>query len=147
MCAQRAGVDRGFYGGSRKIVFFEVNGRVHAGEGASDGHDTHVLGGKLHLSMHRIHRPTHHHSPFSLVADTTLAATIVCQPTFHCATSVLRFRRADLPRGEELWLFELSVPEAKSAEAGQQSRLNAWHAFLVARAALEPILNRELEAA
>jgi DNA-binding MarR family transcriptional regulator len=28
-----------------------------------------------------------------------------------------------------------------------QLRLNAWHAFLVAHAALEPILNRELEAA
>src|SRR5438552_2997819 len=34
-----------------------------------------------------------------------------------------------------------------SSGADQQSRLNAWHAFLVAHAALEPILNRELEAA
>ena len=34
-----------------------------------------------------------------------------------------------------------------SAGADQQSRLNAWDAFLVAHAALEPILNRELEAA
>ena len=34
-----------------------------------------------------------------------------------------------------------------SPEAGEQSRFNAWHAFLVAHAALEPILNRELEAA
>ncbi len=34
-----------------------------------------------------------------------------------------------------------------SAGAGQQTHLNAWHAFLVAHAALEPILNRELEAA
>ena len=37
--------------------------------------------------------------------------------------------------------------KAKSAGVDQQSRLNAWHAFLVAHAALEPILNRELEAA
>ena len=34
-----------------------------------------------------------------------------------------------------------------SAGADQQSRLHAWHAFLVAHAGLEPILNRELEAA
>src|SRR5258708_2143038 len=34
-----------------------------------------------------------------------------------------------------------------SPGAGEQSRFNAWHAFLVAHAALEPILNRELEAA
>src|SRR5207245_9724894 len=34
-----------------------------------------------------------------------------------------------------------------SPGADEQSRLNAWHAFLVAHAALEPILNRELEAA
>src|SRR5438445_2351755 len=123
MCAQRAGVDRGFYGGSRKIVFFEINGRVHAGKGASDGHDTHVLGRKLHLSMHRIYRPAHHHSPFSLVADATLAATTVFQPTFHFATSVLRFRRAYLPCGEELWLFELSVP-MRGRQASTSSR--AW---------------------
>ena len=37
--------------------------------------------------------------------------------------------------------------KARSAGVDQQSRLNAWHAFLVAHAALEPILNRELEAA
>jgi DNA-binding MarR family transcriptional regulator len=37
--------------------------------------------------------------------------------------------------------------KAKSAGVDQQSRLNAWHAFLVAHAALEPILNRELEIA
>jgi DNA-binding MarR family transcriptional regulator len=37
--------------------------------------------------------------------------------------------------------------KAKSAGVDQQSRLNAWHAFLVAHAALEPILNRELEVA
>src|SRR6266849_6619841 len=121
MCAQRAGVDRGFHGGSRKIVFFEINGRVHAGERALDGHDTHVLGRKLHLSMHRIHKPAHHHSPFSVVADTTLAATTVCQPTFHCATSVLRFRRVDLPRGEELWLFDLSVPKRSRQESTSNS--------------------------
>jgi len=34
-----------------------------------------------------------------------------------------------------------------SAGADEQSPFNAWHAFLVAHAALEPILNRELEAA
>src|SRR5947209_10365388 len=34
-----------------------------------------------------------------------------------------------------------------SPGADQQSRFNAWHAFLIAHAALEPILNRELEAA
>ena len=34
-----------------------------------------------------------------------------------------------------------------SPRADQQSRFNAWHAFLIAHAALEPILNRELEAA
>src|SRR5947209_15647635 len=34
-----------------------------------------------------------------------------------------------------------------SPGADEQSRLNAWHAFLAAHAALEPILNRELEAA
>jgi len=38
-------------------------------------------------------------------------------------------------------------PRVTSAGANQHSRLNAWHAFLVAHAALEPILNRELEAA
>ena len=37
--------------------------------------------------------------------------------------------------------------KARSAGVDQQSRLNALHAFLVAHAALEPILNRELEAA
>ena len=34
-----------------------------------------------------------------------------------------------------------------SPGADEQSRFSAWHAFLVAHAALEPILNRELEAA
>jgi DNA-binding MarR family transcriptional regulator len=34
-----------------------------------------------------------------------------------------------------------------SRGADQRSRFNAWGAFLVAHAALEPILNRELEAA
>ena len=34
-----------------------------------------------------------------------------------------------------------------SRRADQRSRFNAWGAFLVAHAALEPILNRELEAA
>jgi DNA-binding MarR family transcriptional regulator len=34
-----------------------------------------------------------------------------------------------------------------SPGADQLLRFNAWHAFLVAHAALEPILNRELEAA
>ncbi len=38
-------------------------------------------------------------------------------------------------------------PRVTSPGADQQSRFNAWHAFLVAHAALEPILNRELEAA
>jgi DNA-binding MarR family transcriptional regulator len=38
-------------------------------------------------------------------------------------------------------------PRVSSPGADQQSRFNAWHAFLVAHAALEPILNRELEAA
>ena len=38
-------------------------------------------------------------------------------------------------------------PRVKSPGADQPSRFNAWHAFLVAHAALEPILNRELEAA
>src|SRR2546428_11875313 len=99
MCAQRAGVDRGFYGGSRKIVFFEINGRVHAGKGASNGHDTHVLGGKLHLGVHRIHRPAHRSSPCYIVADTTLSAATVCQPTFHCATTVLRLEGVDPVRG------------------------------------------------
>ena len=64
MCAQRAGVDRGLDGGSREIVLFEINGRVHAGEGALDGHNTHVLGGKLHLGVHRIDGPGHGRSPF-----------------------------------------------------------------------------------
>ena len=36
---------------------------------------------------------------------------------------------------------------ATSPGPNRQSRWNAWHAFLVAHAALEPILNRELEAA
>ena len=36
---------------------------------------------------------------------------------------------------------------ATSPGADEQSRFNAWHAFLVAHGALEPILNRELEAA
>ena len=34
-----------------------------------------------------------------------------------------------------------------SPAAGEPSRFIAWHAFLIAHAALEPILNRELEAA
>src|SRR5438105_12206619 len=34
-----------------------------------------------------------------------------------------------------------------SPGADEQSRFSAWHAFLVAHAALEPILTRELEAA
>src|SRR5438874_7968071 len=34
-----------------------------------------------------------------------------------------------------------------SPGADEQSRFSAWHAFLVAHAALEPILNRELETA
>jgi DNA-binding MarR family transcriptional regulator len=34
-----------------------------------------------------------------------------------------------------------------SPGADEQSRFSAWHAFLVAHAALEPILNHELEAA
>ena len=38
-------------------------------------------------------------------------------------------------------------PQLAAAGADLQSRLNPWHAFLVAHAALEPILNRELEAA
>jgi DNA-binding MarR family transcriptional regulator len=39
-----------------------------------------------------------------------------------------------------------SKPSAVSSR-GEQQRFNAWGAFLVAHAALEPILNRELEAA
>jgi DNA-binding MarR family transcriptional regulator len=38
-------------------------------------------------------------------------------------------------------------PRVTWPDADQRSRFNAWHAFLVAHAALEPILNRELEAA
>jgi DNA-binding MarR family transcriptional regulator len=38
-------------------------------------------------------------------------------------------------------------PRVTSPGADEQSRFTAWHAFLVAHAALEPILNRELEAA
>src|SRR5438128_6358063 len=120
MCAQRAGVDRGFHGGSRKIVFFEINGRVHAGEGASDGHDTHVLGRKLHLSMHRIHRPAHHHSPFSLVADTTLAATTVCQTTFCFATTLLRFEYVDIARGRPVSVRS-QPPRATREQMSKQS--------------------------
>src|SRR5712691_7296025 len=53
--------------------------------------------------------------------------------------------------GSCAWRRSVAVRSERSrvslAGADQQSRWNAWHAFLVAHAALEPILNRELEAA
>src|SRR5438552_7283150 len=111
VCAQRASVDSGLDGGSSEIFFVEVDRRVHAGEGAFDRHDAHVFGGKLHLGVHWIHGPAHRHSPFCVVALTTIVAATVWQGTFHRATTVLRFRRVDLLPCEQPWLFELSVPE------------------------------------
>src|SRR5207302_8595075 len=96
---QCAGVDRGLYGGSREIIFVEVDRRAQAGEGPFDSHDAHVLGGKLHLGVHWIHGPAHRHSPFSVVADTTIPIATVCRSTFYSATTVLRFRRVDLVCG------------------------------------------------
>src|SRR6266545_1923801 len=65
-----------------------------------------------------------------------------------CNYCLLRF----LACGCSAWGGTVAVRSERSrvsspGAAGQQSRLNAWHAFLVAHAALEPILNRELEAA
>src|SRR5438445_9452382 len=98
--AQGAGVDGGRYRGSSEVIFVEIDCRAHAGEGPFDRHDAHVLGGKLHLGVHRIHRPAHRHSlHFLLVAATTVPIATVCQGTFHCATTVLVFEGVDLPRG------------------------------------------------
>src|SRR5437879_6124443 len=47
----------------KKIIFVEGDLRGQARESPFDGHDTHVLGGKLHLSVHRIDGPRHGRSP------------------------------------------------------------------------------------
>src|SRR6266849_1278302 len=59
VCALGAGVDPGRYGGGGEIIFVELDRCAHAGEGPFDSHDAHVLGGKLYLSVHRIHGPAH----------------------------------------------------------------------------------------
>ena len=59
---------------------------------------------------------------------------------------VLGFEGDDLVRGGPVSVRSQHL-RVTSPGADQQSRFNAWHAFLVAHAALEPILNRELEAA
>src|SRR6266849_7412059 len=97
--AQCAGVDRGRYGGGGEIIFVEVDHGLHARDLSLHGHDAHVLGGKLHLGVHRIHGPAHRHSPCSIVADTTIPTATVCQGTFYCATTMLGFEGDDLVRG------------------------------------------------
>ena len=59
---------------------------------------------------------------------------------------VLGFEGDDLVRGGPVSVRSQHL-RVTSPGADQQSRFNAWHAFLVAHAALEPILNSELEAA
>src|SRR5437016_3806186 len=59
---------------------------------------------------------------------------------------MLGLERVDLVRGGPVSVRS-QHPRVTSPAADQPSRFNAWHAFLVAHAALEPILNRELEAA
>src|SRR6266481_6012423 len=59
---------------------------------------------------------------------------------------VLRFEGNDLLRGGPVSVRP-ERSRVTSAGADEQSRFNASHAFLIAHAALEPILNRELEAA
>src|SRR5712692_10644230 len=99
MRAQRAGIDSRVYGGRSEIIFVEVDRCAQAGEGPFDSHDAHVLGGKLHLGVHRIHGPAHRHAPFSVVADTTIPTATVCQGTFYFATTVLGFACVDLVCG------------------------------------------------
>src|SRR5438067_1878256 len=82
----------------------------------------------------------------SVVVPTTIPTATVCQATFHFATSMLRFRRANRVCGGRVSVRS-EASRAASPGPNRQSRWNAWHAFLVAHAALEPILNRELEAA
>src|SRR5713226_2386261 len=99
MRAQRAGVDGGLDGGGGEIIFVEVDHGLHARDLSLHGHDAHVLGGKLHLGVHWIHGPAHRHSPFPVVAYTTIPIATVCQGTFYSATTVLRFECVDLGCG------------------------------------------------
>src|SRR6266851_6014292 len=92
---QRSGVDSGHYGGSREIIFVEGDLRGEARESPFDGHDTHVFGGKLHLSVHRIDGPGHADLHLCSVAYTTVCYAIVCQATFCGATTLLGFEYVD----------------------------------------------------
>jgi DNA-binding MarR family transcriptional regulator len=80
------------------------------------------------------------------VADTTIPIAIVCQSTFSGATTVVRFECAASMRGGPVSVRS-GRSRMTSPGSDEPSRFNAWHGFLVAHAALEPILNRELEAA
>src|SRR5207245_5624077 len=59
----------------------------------------------------------------SVVVSTTIPTATVCQGTFHFATSVLRFQRANLLCGGPVTVRS-QRPRVTAAGADQQSRLN-----------------------
>src|SRR3982751_6450554 len=79
-------------------------------------------------------------SNHNLVVDTTILSATVCQSTFHSASSALLFEGVHVGA---CGLVGVRSEHARvtSRAKGERSRFNAWHAFLVAHAALEPILN------